>query len=103
MVKRQWARGGCWRQISAGMNLDTNEAFACIYDARPDKKSDLPALKPRAHSVGIVLKLHPMETPPLRPPKPVKVLPRASAKRTTSRGSSRKPPIKKGAAKKSST
>jgi hypothetical protein len=51
-------------------NLDTDEAFACIYDARPDKGYSLPKLLPQAQAVGIVLKHHPMETPKPKMPKP---------------------------------
>ena len=50
-------------------NPDTDEAFACVYDARPNKANMLPLLGPQALADKVVLKHHLMDTPPTKRPK----------------------------------
>ena len=90
-------------------NLDTDAAFACIYDARPNKTSSLPKLLPEATKVGVVLKHHLMDTPPIKTPKAPKtpvassVAKKAAAKKAPAKKAIVRKPAAKKAAPKSST
>lgn len=48
---------------------DTDAAFACIYDARRDKRVSMPSLSLDAAEKGVLLKLQPMAVPKPRKPK----------------------------------
>ena len=58
-----WAHKGIEQAYGYKKTINTDAAFACIYDARRTKVDTMPTLQPDAEAKDVILKLHAMEVP----------------------------------------
>ncbi|MBF5004720.1 hypothetical protein [Diaphorobacter caeni] len=70
-----WARKGIQQAHDYKKTVQTDSAFACIFDARRDQSVLMPDLQTDADEKGVVLKLHSMAVPPPRKAKKAKPAP----------------------------
>lgn len=108
----KWALKGIGQAHGYKKTNFAETAFACIYDARSDKKDKMPSLQVEADAKGVLLKIHPMQVPDPRKPKRAKggtaAVPKAvklsrptsaAAKKTTGSSGGKKRPIGKNTKK----
>jgi hypothetical protein len=77
-----WAHKGIQQAHDYKKTVQTDSAFACIFDARRDQSVPMPDLQADAEGKGVILKLYPMAVPP---PRKAKKLAVASAPANTTK------------------
>ena len=70
-----WAHKGIQQAHDYKKTVQTDSAFACIFDARRDQTVLMPGLQTDADGKGVILKLHPMTVPLPRKAKKAKPAP----------------------------
>ncbi|WP_313238814.1 hypothetical protein [Delftia acidovorans] len=76
-----WAHKGIQQAHDYMKTVQTDSAFACIFDARRDQSVLMSSLPTDAKQKGVILKVHPMAVPPPRRPKKLPVAPGPTIKK----------------------